>query len=62
MKYGANGFEVVEFKIQNSTRPDCNLGPRCEASWRVKGLPTLAPRVEARNENRNPQCRGGEVK
>ncbi|GBM25850.1 hypothetical protein AVEN_151325-1 [Araneus ventricosus] len=39
-----------------------NLGPRCEASGRTKDLPTLAPRIEARNEIRNPPCRGGGVK
>ncbi|GBM14966.1 hypothetical protein AVEN_116608-1 [Araneus ventricosus] len=38
---------------------DSNLGPRCEGSGRTKDLPTLGPRVEARNEIRNPLC-GGE--
>ncbi|GBN63741.1 hypothetical protein AVEN_255052-1 [Araneus ventricosus] len=32
---------------------DSNLRPRCEGSGKTKGLPTLAPRVEARNETRN---------
>ncbi|GBN27135.1 hypothetical protein AVEN_120330-1 [Araneus ventricosus] len=35
---------------------DSNLGPRCEGSGKTKDLPTLGPRVEARNEIRNPPC------
>ncbi|GBO18181.1 hypothetical protein AVEN_41143-1 [Araneus ventricosus] len=30
---------------------DSNLGPRCEGSGKTKDLPTLGPRVEARNES-----------
>ncbi|GBN88065.1 hypothetical protein AVEN_4253-1, partial [Araneus ventricosus] len=32
---------------------DSKLRPRCESSGKAKDLPTLAPRVEARNETRN---------
>ncbi|GBN99300.1 hypothetical protein AVEN_104028-1 [Araneus ventricosus] len=49
-----------ELKIQNSNSR-FQFGPRCEASGRTMDLPTLAPRVEARNETRNPPCRGGGV-
>ncbi|GBN70365.1 hypothetical protein AVEN_132917-1 [Araneus ventricosus] len=39
---------------------DSNFGPRCECSGRTKDLPTLAPRVEAKNEIRNlPRGRRG---
>ncbi|GBN92615.1 hypothetical protein AVEN_275051-1 [Araneus ventricosus] len=34
---------------------DSNLRPRCEGSGKTKDLSTLAPRVEARNE----ECMGG---
>ncbi|GBM49927.1 hypothetical protein AVEN_203961-2-1, partial [Araneus ventricosus] len=30
--------------------------PRCEASAKTIVLPRLGPRVEARNETRNPTC------
>ncbi|GBN18626.1 hypothetical protein AVEN_227921-1 [Araneus ventricosus] len=30
---------------------DSNLGPRCEGSGKTKYLPTLGPRMEARNKN-----------
>ncbi|GBN28455.1 hypothetical protein AVEN_200440-1 [Araneus ventricosus] len=33
---------------------DSNLRHRCEGSGKTKDLPTLAPRVEARNETQNP--------
>ncbi|GBM83983.1 hypothetical protein AVEN_264227-1 [Araneus ventricosus] len=33
---------------------DSNFGPRCEGSGKTKDMPTLGPRVEARNETRNP--------
>ncbi|GBO06046.1 hypothetical protein AVEN_234013-1 [Araneus ventricosus] len=33
---------------------DSYLRPRCEGSGKTKDLPTLAPRVKARNETRNP--------
>ncbi|GBL86437.1 hypothetical protein AVEN_164595-1 [Araneus ventricosus] len=36
-----------------SQSTDSNLRPRCEGSGKTKDLPTLAPRVEARNETRN---------
>ncbi|GBL97360.1 hypothetical protein AVEN_170476-1 [Araneus ventricosus] len=49
-------------KKSKTPSADSDLGPRCEASRRTKDLPTLAPRVEARNETRNPPCRGGGVK
>ncbi|GBN54755.1 hypothetical protein AVEN_169142-1 [Araneus ventricosus] len=39
---------------------DSNLRPRCKVSGKTKDLPTLTPRVEARNEIRNPS--GGERK
>ncbi|GBO41349.1 hypothetical protein AVEN_137362-1 [Araneus ventricosus] len=32
-----------------------NFRPRCEASGKTKDLRTLTPRVEARNETRNPR-------
>ncbi|GBL84860.1 hypothetical protein AVEN_93882-1 [Araneus ventricosus] len=38
---------------------DFSLGPRCEGSGKIKNLPTLSPRVEHRNETRNPLCGGG---
>ncbi|GBN55341.1 hypothetical protein AVEN_128394-1 [Araneus ventricosus] len=62
MKFGANGLEVVEFQRTLNPKlhpPDSNLGPLCEGSGRTKDLPTLGPRVEARNETRNPPCGGG---
>ncbi|GBN84379.1 hypothetical protein AVEN_271817-1 [Araneus ventricosus] len=37
---------------------DSNLGPRCEGSGKTKDLPTLPPRVKARNETRNPPLGG----
>ncbi|GBN80528.1 hypothetical protein AVEN_202193-1 [Araneus ventricosus] len=37
---------------------DSHLRPRCEGSGKTKDLPTLAPRVEARNETRNPPREG----
>ncbi|GBN86342.1 hypothetical protein AVEN_80137-1 [Araneus ventricosus] len=38
---------------------DSNLGSRCKASGKTKDLPTLGPRVEARNETLNPPYEGG---
>ncbi|GBM68198.1 hypothetical protein AVEN_22016-1 [Araneus ventricosus] len=64
-KFGANEFEVVEIQKNSKSKTpsaNSNLGPRCEASRRTKDLPTLAPRVEARNETRNSPCGGGGVK
>ncbi|GBO27610.1 hypothetical protein AVEN_220728-1 [Araneus ventricosus] len=55
MKFGVNDWKwwnSNELKIQN------NLGPPCEGSGKTKDLPTLGPRVEARNETRNPLCWG----
>ncbi|GBN69976.1 hypothetical protein AVEN_240206-1 [Araneus ventricosus] len=40
---------------------DSNLRPRREGSGKIKDLPTMAPRVEARNETRNPRVRGEET-
>ncbi|GBM29889.1 hypothetical protein AVEN_246453-1 [Araneus ventricosus] len=37
---------------------DSNFRPRCEDSDKTKDLPTLVPRVEARNETRNSPCGG----
>ncbi|GBM32693.1 hypothetical protein AVEN_223473-1 [Araneus ventricosus] len=37
---------------------DSNLRPQCEGSSKTKDVPTLAPRVEARNETRNPPSGG----
>ncbi|GBN53252.1 hypothetical protein AVEN_16523-1 [Araneus ventricosus] len=45
----------LKSKIQST---DFNLGPRLEGGGKRKDLPTLASRVEARNETRNPP-RGG---
>ncbi|GBN80390.1 hypothetical protein AVEN_151472-1 [Araneus ventricosus] len=47
--------------IQNNLKSktysaDSNLRPRCEGSGKTKDLPTLAPRVEARNETQTPLC------
>ncbi|GBN75021.1 hypothetical protein AVEN_99039-1 [Araneus ventricosus] len=38
---------------------DSNLGPRCEGIGKTKDLPTLGPRIETKNETRNPPCGGG---
>ncbi|GBO37291.1 hypothetical protein AVEN_105108-1 [Araneus ventricosus] len=49
MKFGANGFEVVEFKITQNPKlhpPIPNLGPRCEASGKTIVLLRLGPRCE----------------
>ncbi|GBO42548.1 hypothetical protein AVEN_126129-1 [Araneus ventricosus] len=43
--------ENLKSKTQSA---DSNLRPRCEGSVKTKDLSTLAPRVEARNEIRNP--------
>ncbi|GBN84093.1 hypothetical protein AVEN_237010-1 [Araneus ventricosus] len=41
----------LKSKTQSS---DSNLRPRCEGSGKTKDLPTLAPRIEAKNQTRNP--------
>ncbi|GBO20343.1 hypothetical protein AVEN_182847-1 [Araneus ventricosus] len=49
----------IQKNLKSKTQSaDSNLRPRCEGSGKTKDLPTLAPRVEARNENRN-HPRGG---
>ncbi|GBM73561.1 hypothetical protein AVEN_98791-1 [Araneus ventricosus] len=45
----------LKFKPQST---DSNLRSRCEGTGKTKDLPTVAPRVEARNETRN-HPRGG---
>ncbi|GBL91985.1 hypothetical protein AVEN_116332-1 [Araneus ventricosus] len=64
MKFAANRLEAVEFENSKSKTPPAysNWGPRCEGSGRTKDLPTLEPRVEARNEIQNPPFGGGGVK
>ncbi|GBM54770.1 hypothetical protein AVEN_259942-1 [Araneus ventricosus] len=60
MKFGRNYYEwwnSNQLKIQDLCA-DSNLRPRCEASGISKDLPTLEPRVEARNETRNLPCAG----
>ncbi|GBN47688.1 hypothetical protein AVEN_143005-1 [Araneus ventricosus] len=42
----------------NTQSADSTLRPRCEGSGKTEDLPTLAPRVEARNETRNPPAWG----
>ncbi|GBN56979.1 hypothetical protein AVEN_51936-1 [Araneus ventricosus] len=49
----------IQKNLKSKTQSaDSNLRPRCEGSGKTKDLPILAPRVEARNETRNPP-RGG---
>ncbi|GBM22270.1 hypothetical protein AVEN_144647-1 [Araneus ventricosus] len=49
----------IQKNLKSKTQSaDSNLRPRCESSCKTKDLPTLEPRVEARNETRNPP-RGG---
>ncbi|GBM37395.1 hypothetical protein AVEN_28346-1 [Araneus ventricosus] len=45
----------LKSKTQSS---DSNLRPRCEGSDKTKDLPTLAPRIEARNETRKSPAWG----
>ncbi|GBL80556.1 hypothetical protein AVEN_225250-1 [Araneus ventricosus] len=52
-----NGGIPTNSKSKTSSA-DSNLGPRCEGSGKTKNLPTLVPRIEARNETRNPPCSG----
>ncbi|GBN29128.1 hypothetical protein AVEN_55449-1 [Araneus ventricosus] len=53
---GSGGIPTNSKSKTSST--DSNLGPRCESSGKEKDLPTLGPRVEARNEIRNPHVLG----
>ncbi|GBM92502.1 hypothetical protein AVEN_7875-1 [Araneus ventricosus] len=54
-----NGIDSLLVNAKSKTQSaDSNLRPRCEGSGKIKDLPTSAPRVEARNGNRNPP-RGG---
>ncbi|GBL80912.1 hypothetical protein AVEN_26322-1 [Araneus ventricosus] len=49
----------IQKNLKSKTQSaDSNLRHRCEVSSKTKDLPTLAPSVEARNETRNPSCRG----
>ncbi|GBN50066.1 hypothetical protein AVEN_103519-1 [Araneus ventricosus] len=52
----SGGFQK-NLKSETQSADSC-LRPRCEGSGKTKDLPTLAPRVEARNETRNPPSRG----
>ncbi|GBM28797.1 hypothetical protein AVEN_130505-1 [Araneus ventricosus] len=46
----------IEKNLKSKTQSaDSNLRPRCEGRSKTKDLLTLAPRVEVRNETRNPQ-------
>ncbi|GBN53922.1 hypothetical protein AVEN_37960-1 [Araneus ventricosus] len=58
MKFGTNKskwWNLKELKFQTQSA-DSNLRPRLEGSGTSKDLPTLGPRVESRNETRNPPC------
>ncbi|GBN76406.1 hypothetical protein AVEN_51935-1 [Araneus ventricosus] len=49
----------IQKNLKSKTQSaDSNLRPLCEGSGKTNDLPILAPRVEARNETRNPP-RGG---
>ncbi|GBO43073.1 hypothetical protein AVEN_176697-1 [Araneus ventricosus] len=49
----------IQKNLKSKTQSaDSNLRPPCEGSGKTKDLPTLAPRVEARNETQNPQHGG----
>ncbi|GBL84796.1 hypothetical protein AVEN_93831-1 [Araneus ventricosus] len=48
-----NGGIQKNLKSQTQSA-DSNLRPRCEGSGKTKDMPTLTPRVKARNETRNP--------
>ncbi|GBM09579.1 hypothetical protein AVEN_29431-1 [Araneus ventricosus] len=55
------GLKPMKFGILTNSKSktpsaDSNLGPRCEASGKTIVLPRLGPRVETRNETRNPPC------
>ncbi|GBO02965.1 hypothetical protein AVEN_149289-1 [Araneus ventricosus] len=54
-----NGLLKIQKNLKSKTQSaDSNLRPRCEDSGKTKDMPTLAPRVEARNETRNLPGRG----
>ncbi|GBN63034.1 hypothetical protein AVEN_242090-1 [Araneus ventricosus] len=56
MKFGANDskwWNSKDLKIRNIIRRFQYLGPRCEASYRKKDLPTLRPRCEASNRTKD---------
>ncbi|GBO42396.1 hypothetical protein AVEN_156844-1 [Araneus ventricosus] len=60
MKFGTNDskwWNSKELKFQTQSA-DSNLRPPLEDSGTSKDLPTLGPRVEGRNETRNPPCGG----
>ncbi|GBM83123.1 hypothetical protein AVEN_78418-1 [Araneus ventricosus] len=48
----------IQKNLKSKTQSaDSKLRPLCEGSGKAKDLPTLEPRVEARNETRNPPRR-----
>ncbi|GBN53851.1 hypothetical protein AVEN_166946-1 [Araneus ventricosus] len=50
----------IQKNLKSKTQStDSNFRPQCEGSGKTKYLPTLVPRIEARNETRNP-CLGEE--
>ncbi|GBN19037.1 hypothetical protein AVEN_253334-1 [Araneus ventricosus] len=52
----------IQKNLKSKTQSaDSSLRPRCKGSGKTKDLPTLGPRVEARNETRNPPRGGREV-
>ncbi|GBL78658.1 hypothetical protein AVEN_65231-1 [Araneus ventricosus] len=49
----------IQKSLKSKTQSaDSKMRPRCEGSDKTKDLPTVTPRVEARNENRNPSREG----
>ncbi|GBL94195.1 hypothetical protein AVEN_163517-1 [Araneus ventricosus] len=50
--------EIQKNSKSKTPSADSNLGSRCEASGKTIVLIRLGPRVEARNETRNPPCGG----
>ncbi|GBM35957.1 hypothetical protein AVEN_95486-1 [Araneus ventricosus] len=48
---------IQKYLKSKAASADSNFRPGCEGSGKAKDLPTLAPRVEARNETQKP--RGG---
>ncbi|GBM05924.1 hypothetical protein AVEN_135285-1 [Araneus ventricosus] len=57
-KWIGSGGILKNSKSKTPYAADSNLEPRCEGSVKTKDLPTLSPRVEARNETRNPPSGG----
>ncbi|GBO27973.1 hypothetical protein AVEN_166733-1 [Araneus ventricosus] len=50
----------IQQNLKSKTQSaDSNLRPRREGSGKTKDMHALAPRVEARNETRNPPHGGG---